>query len=189
MRPLRVMAVLLCASTLAVAAVGCGGGGGTKSTGTKRNTWAANVCGAMTEWGLGLQADSKNLAKGNPNLQTRKTRLVALLEKTVRRADTMIAKVKAAGPPAVKNGPKLQAELVIGLRRTRKSVHDAVPQAKALPTTNRNAFSKGVVVLGAGIDKELAAIGREFKRIGVKYRNKDLNKAISREPACKSLLA
>jgi len=187
----RVLLLLACASALVGAAAGCGsGGGGTKYSGAKPDAWAATVCGALTDWAQGLQADSRTLSADLQNakdISTVKAKFVVFLESASRSAGTMISKVKAAGPPAVKNGDELQSDLEGGLSAAKRSFEKAVAKAKALPAKDPQAFSNGVSNLGQDVEKELTATGEAFNKLGSKYNDKNLNEATSKEPSCSTL--
>ena len=191
MRLPRVLLLLACASALVSAAAGCGsGGGGTKYSGAKPDAWAATVCGALTNWAQGLQADSRTLSADLQNakdISTVKAKFVVFLESASRSAGTMISKVKAAGPPAVKNGDELQSDLEGGLSAAKRSFEKAVAKAKALPAKDPQAFSNGVSNLGQDVEKELTATGEAFNKLGSKYNDKNLNEATSKEPSCSTL--
>lgn len=191
MRLPRVLLLLACASALVGAAAGCGsGGGGTKYSGAKPDAWAATVCGALTDWAQGLQADSRTLSADLQNakdIATVKAKFVVFLESASRSAGTMISKVKAAGPPAVKNGNELQSDLEGGLSAAKRSFEKAVAKAKALPAKDPQAFSTGVSNLGQDVEKELTATGEAFNKLGSKYNDKNLNEATSKEPSCSTL--
>ena len=191
MRLPRVLLLLACASALVGAAAGCGsGGGGTKYSGAKPDAWAATVCGALTDWAQGLQADSRTLSADLQNakdIATVKAKFVVFLESASRSAGTMISKVKAAGPPAVKNGDELQSDLEGGLSAAKRSFEKAVAKAKALPAKDPQAFSTGVSNLGQDVEKELTATGEAFNKLGSKYNDKNLNEATSKEPSCSTL--
>ena len=189
MRLPRVLLVLACASALVGAAAGCGSGGGTKYSGAKPAAWAATVCGALTDWAQGLQADSRTLSadlQSAKDISTVKAKFV-FLESASRSAGTMISKVKAAGPPAVKNGNELQSDLEGGLSAAKRSFEKAVAKAKALPAKDPQAFSTGVSNLGQDVEKELTATGEAFNKLGSKYNDKNLNEATSKEPSCSTL--
>ena len=191
MRLPRVLLLLACASALVGAAAGCGsGGGGPKYSGAKPDAWAATVCGALTDWAQGLQADSRTLSADLQNakdIATVKAKFVVFLESASRSAGTMISKVKAAGPPAVKNGDELQSDLEGGLSAAKRSFEKAVAKAKALPAKDPQAFSNGVSNLGQNVEKELTATGEAFNKLGSKYNDKNLNEATSKEPSCSTL--
>jgi len=186
----RVLLLVACASALVGAAAGCGSGGGTNYSGAKPDAWAATVCGALTDWAQGLQADSRTLSADLQNakdISTVKAKFVVFLESASRSAGTMISKVKAAGPPAVKNGDELQSDLEGGLSAAKRSFEKAVAKAKALPAKDPQAFSNGVSNLGQDVEKELTATGEAFNKLGSKYNDKNLNEATSKEPSCSTL--
>jgi hypothetical protein len=189
-RPLRALALLLCVSTIAVAASGCGGGGGASYSGTKPDAWAATVCGALTAWAQGLQADSRQLSadlSGATDINVVKAKFVSFLEGAESSSGTMVAKVKGAGAPAVKDGAAIQQQLVSGLQAAQASFKRAIGRAKKLSTTDPRAFSKDVAALGKDVQTELNATGEKFQTIGDKYDDKTLNEATSDEPSCQNL--
>jgi hypothetical protein len=187
----RPLLVLSCVSVLALAAAGCGGGGGggTKYSGASPETWAETVCGALTNWAQGLQANSRKLGSGlrNASITTVKARFVVFMTNAGTSADTMIDRVHRVGPPAVKNGEAIQRELETGLRSARASFERAEKRAKMLRTSNAQAFASGVTALGRDIRKELRATGEAFYNLGDKYDNEQLNNATSDEPACNTV--
>jgi len=185
----RSLLVASCVSVLVLAAAGCGGGGGTKYSGASPETWAATVCGALTNWAQGLQANSRKLGSGlrNASITTVKARFVVFMKNAGTSADTMIDRVHRVGPPAVKNGEAIQRELETGLRSARASFERAEKRAKELPTSNAQSFASGVTALGRDIRKELRATGEAFYNLGDKYDNEQLNNATSDEPACNTV--
>jgi hypothetical protein len=190
-RARRILALLLCASTLALAASGCGGdGGGTSYPGTQPKDWAATVCGAMSDWAAGLKADSQRLGSdlsGGTPLPTVKAKFVIFLQNAERSTGRLRARVEGAGPPAVKDGAAIQQRLVSGLERGRASFERAVKRAKKLSTTDRLAFMSGVGALAQETQKELTATGDEFNRLDERYHDKSLNEATSGESSCSNI--
>jgi hypothetical protein len=186
MRTLRVLALLLCASTLALAASGCGGGGKSFS-GAKPDVWAATVCGAVGTWTQGLKASSAQLSSGlsgETDLKVVKARFVSFLETAETSSEAMVTTISAAGAPAVKDGAAIQNDLVTGLEAAQASFTHAVARAKKLSTTDPQAFATGVQALGSDVQKELTDVGTRFNTLGDKYDDTSLNKATSEEPAC-----
>ncbi len=189
MRSLRPLALLLCISTLALAAAGCGGGG-TSYSGTEPSSWAATVCGAVGDWTQGLKAESAKLGPslgGTTDLNVVKRRFVAFLESAERATQAMVAKIRGAGAPAVKDGEAIQNELVSGLEGAEKSFTVAVVRAKKLSTTDYQAFASDVQDLGSDVQQELSEVGAKFNTLGDKYEDSTLNKATTDEPACKEI--
>ena len=119
------------------------------------------------------------------DLKSRKANYVSFVGKAVQRSDTLLSKVKAVGPPAVKNGATLQGDLESAIKAVRKSFAMAVPRANALPTTSQPTFSRKVHDLSKDPGKKLAAMGQIFNQL----HNKDesLNKAMSQDAACQKL--
>jgi hypothetical protein len=190
-RPLRALALLLCVSTLALAASGCGGDEKSFS-GTEPSTWAATVCGAVGDWTRGLQADSARLGAGlggTADIKVVKARFVAFLANAERNTRTMVTRIRGAGAPAVKDGAKIQEDLVKGLEGAQAALTHAAAQAKKLPTSNPQAFQEGVQELGGDVQNELASVGSDFNTLGDKYKDSTLNKATTDEPACKNISA
>ena len=189
MRSLRALALLLCVSTLALAAAGCGGGG-TSYSGTEPSAWAATVCGAVGDWTQGLKAESAQLGAGlggASDLKVVKRRFIAFLETAERNTQTMVTSIRGAGAPAVKDGETIQNELVSGLEGAETSFTHAITRAKALSTTDPQAFVNGVQDLGSDVQQELSEVGAKFNTLGDKYEDSTLNKATTDEPACKEI--
>ncbi len=189
MRPLRALALLLCVSTLALAAAGCGGGG-TSYSGTEPSSWAATVCGAVGDWTQELKAESAQLGAslgGASDLKVVKRRFVAFLESAERNTQTMVTRIRGAGAPAVKDGETIQNELVSGLEGAETSFTRAITRAKKLSTTDPQAFATGVQDLGSDVQQELSEVGAKFNTLGDKYEDSTLNKATTDEPACKEI--
>ena len=191
MRAQRILVLLLCGSTLALAASGCGGGGdGTSYPGTKPEAWAETICGALSDWALGLKADSQRLSADLSSataIKTVKAKFVTFLQNAERSTGRMLTTIKGAGPPAVKDGAAIQQTLVSGLERGRASFERAVARAKKLSTVDRLAFSSGVGALAQDVQKELTATGEEFNDLGERYDDKTLNQATSNESSCSNI--
>jgi len=188
-RPPRALALLLCVSTLALAAAGCGGSEKSYS-GTEPSAWAATVCGAVGDWTRGLQAEGARLGAGlggAGDIEVVKARFVAFLANAERATRAMVTKIRGAGAPAVKDGEKIQEDLVKGLEGAQAALTHAATQAKTLPTSNPQAFQKGVQELGGDVQTELASVGDDFNTLGDKYEDSTLNKATTDEPACKNI--
>ena len=186
----QTIAVLLCASTLALAAAGCGGGSTKSYAGTKPDVWASTVCGALGDWAQGLKDDSTRLGTdlGNTkDLKVVKTKFVAFLVNAESSSRRMINTITGAGAPAVKDGEAIQTQLVTGLGGAQASFARAISRAKKLPTDNPQAFSTGVQNLGRDVQTELTATGEKFSKLGDKYDDKTLNEATSGEASCKQI--
>jgi len=189
----RLLALLSTLATLAFAAAGCGGGGGGSSaSGTKPETWSADVCGALQTWEDDLKSGSQQLSsdiRSSTDLKSVKQKLVAFLQNADQSTEKMVADVKSAGAPAVKDGPAIQSDLESGLTEAQGSFQRAVTQAKKLPTNDPRTLTTGLSSLATTIQGELTATGNHFSNLDTKYDVGDLNKAMAAEPSCKPFVA
>jgi hypothetical protein len=190
----RHLALLSTLVALAFAAAGCGGGGGNDSSasGTKPETWASSVCGALQTWGNDLTSGSQQLRtdiNSSSDLKSVKRKLVAFLKRAEKSSEQMVNQVKAAGAPAIKDGPALQRDLESGLSGPRASFTRAVAQAKKLPTDDPTALATGLSTLAQTIQSELTATGRHFSNLDSKYDLGDLNSAMADERSCKPFVS
>ena len=193
MRLTRLLALLSTLAILAFAAAGCGGGGDSSSaSGTKPETWSADVCGALQTWEDDLKSGSQQLSsdiQSSTDLKSVKQKLVAFLQNAQQSTEKMVADVKSAGAPAVKDGPAIQSDLESGLTEARGSFQHAVTQAKKLPTNDPRALTTGLSSLAQTIQSELTATGNHFSNLDTKYDVGDLNKAMAAEPSCKPFVS
>jgi len=189
----RLLALLSTLATLAFAAAGCGGGGGGSSaSGTKPETWSADVCGALQTWEDDLKSGSQQLSsdiRSSTDLKSVKQKLVAFLQNADQSTEKMVADVKSAGAPAVKDGPAIQSDLESGLTEAQGSFQRAVTRAKKLPTNDPRTLTTGLSSLATTIQGELTATGNHFSNLDTKYDVGDLNKAMAAEPSCKPFVA
>ena len=187
------LAVLLSAAALAFAAAGCGGGGDSSSaSGTKPETWATGVCGALQNWENDLKSGSQKLSsqiRSSSDLKSVKQNLLTFLRNAEQSTATLVGDVKAAGAPAVKDGPTIQRDLESSLNEARGSFHRAVAKAEKLPTNNPQALTAGLSSLAQTIQSELTATGSRFSGLEQKYDFGDLNKALAAEPSCKPFVS
>lgn len=191
---MRLFALLSVVTTLAFAAAGCGGGSSDSSSasGTKPDAWSASVCGALQTWENDLKSGSQQLSsdiRSSSDLKSVKQKLVTFLQNAEQSTEKMVGDVKAAGAPAVKDGPAIQQDLASGLTGARTSFQRAVTQAKKLATNNPQALATGLSKIAQTIQTELTATGNHFSNLDQKYDLGDLNQAMAGEPACKPFIS
>lgn len=177
-------------SAAALVVAGCGGDDGGSASGADPEQYAADVCGAISDWQKELQTSattmqSKLSASSTP--EDVKSELVAFMEGATKSTDDMLAKVKEAGPPAVEDGEALQRDLEQGLGDAQTAFADARDKAKELPTEDRAAFQREASALGATLNQEGGKIGQTFNGLSTKYDSRELNEAFDKEPSCQSL--
>jgi hypothetical protein len=172
----------------ALAASACGGG--SSAGGAPPKQYAADVCGAISGWQKELQTSASSMGSKLGASSTPadvKAKLVEFMDTAVSATDTMVSKVKDAGPPAVDDGAKLQRELENALAKARTAFAQARDKAKSLPTDDQAAFQREATALGTTLNEQGSAISTTFNEIDTKYNSKELNQAFDKEPACKSL--
>lgn len=193
MRLTGTLALISAVAMLAFAAAGCGGGGGGSSaSGTKPETWTASVCGALQTWEDELKSGSQQLRSEIPSstdLKSVKKRVVTFLEEARQSTQKMVDDVKAAGAPAVKDGPAIQHDLESSLTGARDSFKHAATRAKKLPTDDPQALATGLSSLAQAIQGEVTTMGQHFSNLEKKYDFGDLNKAMAGEQACKPFVS
>jgi len=169
----RLLVLVLSVAALAFAAAGCGGGSNdSSSSGTDPETWAADVCGALSTWTDDLKTKSQSLSsdlQSSGDLKEVKSKLVAFLDDAKASTQTMVE------------------DLESGLNEARDTLDNAESKAEDLDTSNPRAFLTGVSNLGQQVQTELQATAEHFKSI--ENTSGDLDKAISNEPACKPFLS
>jgi hypothetical protein len=189
---MRLVVILVSAAVLGFAAAGCGGGGGgDSSSGTKPETWATDVCGALLTWQKDLTSGSQQLGtdiRNSRDVKSVKTKLVAFLQDAGQSTEKMVDDVKSAGAPDVKDGAAIQNDLETGLSQASASFQHAVTQAKKLPTNNPQALAAGLGTLAQTIQSELTATGNRFSSLDTKYDTTELKQAMADEPSCKSFV-
>lgn len=179
---MRLLALLSVLVPLAFAAAGCGGGGGDSSTisGTKPETWATTVCGALQAWKTDLNARGQKLSsdiRSSNDVKSVKQKVIVTLRKAEQNTAKLIEQVNAAGTPAVKDGPAIQRDLASGLAQAHKSFQRALAHAKKLPTNNSEAFIRGLAALP------------QFSSSKTNYDLGELDRAMADEPACKPFVS
>jgi len=189
---MRLVVILVSTAMLAFAAAGCGGGGGGgSSSGTKPETWASDVCGALLTWQRDLTSGSEQLGtdiRSSKDVKSVKTKLVTFLQDAEQSTEKMVDEVKSAGAPDVKDGAAIQNDLETGLSQASGSFQRAVTQAKKLPTNNPQALAAGLGTLAQTIQSELTATGTHFSSLDTKYDTTELKQAMAKEPSCKSFV-
>ena len=156
--------------------------------------WTANFCGSIGSWITQIRARTATYntsitawkKTGNGKISKIRGILVVYVGDTSTLTDTMISKVKDAGPPAVANGAKTQAQVNAALGQVSAIFHKALTQARALPKSNAILFAQKAEVLAATINSGVAAIGPAFAAIG-KTAAPALTRAGRTTAACQNL--
>ena len=188
---MRLAPIAALIAAAALLAAGCGGGDdGGSAAGADPEQYAADVCGAISDWQKELQTSATTMQSKLGTASTPedvKTELVSFMEGATESTDDMLAKVKEAGPPDIEDGEALQRDLEKGLGDAQTAFAAARDKAKELPTGDRAAFQREAQALGTTLNEEGAKIGQTFNGLSTKYDSQELNEAFEKEPSCRNL--
>lgn len=180
----RVLALALVAIVLALAATGCGGG---KSySGAEPDVWVPNFCRVLTGVLEGVDASSARMRadlKGGKDVVVVKARFIRFLKEVEDLVGASITKMKAVGPPAIKDGAAIQHDLEALFADEQAAFTRAIGEAEQLSTTNVPAFRAGVDSISDDLDREMSAV--DWHQLS-KYDDEVLEGTSKKYPACKS---
>jgi hypothetical protein len=156
--------------------------------------WVSVFCGSIVTFQHTLTTTNTQLNKsfaqlkrtGKADAPTVKRKIVSGLTIMVNATGTMIAKIKHVGPPAIKDGAKLQKAVLDGLGLVKKAFGHALASAKKLPTNDAKQFS----TQGLAVAKALQASADKIRAAFIpvqQYSTKELNDAAAKDAACKKL--
>ena len=163
-----------------IALAGCGG-----SSGVSPSAYVKSICTALGNWkqqvqsaGQALQASG--IATASPtNAKAQYVKFVSALLSATRGT---AASLKAAGTPAVKDGPAIAGGLSGGFGRGAQGLSSALARASALPTTSSSAFQSAAGGVTAEIRSALSSIASITPRSSPQLRT-----AALKEPSCRAL--
>jgi hypothetical protein len=138
--------------TVVVALAACG-------SGTKPETWAGQVCDALTPWRaqiaqLNAHAQQQMSSAGTPD-ETQAS-LLELLAGGQTASETARAAVVGAGAPDVDGGAEVAGRFAASLEKTRDAYAHARVALQALATNDASAFYAGVVSVMTTLNAEYA---------------------------------
>ena len=181
----RRMACATLAAGLALA--GCGSHH--HYSGVAPKLWAQTVCDAWDSWQQDTASRLSAFKTKTATLNTasdQRDQLVGLFDALRQTSDQMVTTVKAAGHPAVKEGPAAEDAYVSTLAAFPATYADAKTKAGGLPVDDVTKYTQGVEAISAELNTSLQQITARFSQIDRTYRDSTLTAALS-QPACKSL--
>jgi hypothetical protein len=184
----RTFAALTVAALALLVGSACGGGGETAS-GASPEEWSADVCGALSDWvsDLNQRADAMGAATQNSSsIDDARDKIVEFLDTTVTRTDEMLAKVEAAGNPAVEDGEAIANDLQTELAKIKPVFEQARDSAEELPD-DPQAFLEGAQDLSAEMAAGGGEVGGRLDATMQKYDVPELSQAFDENPACQNL--
>jgi hypothetical protein len=165
--------------------------------GTRENAspkkWVSVFCSSVVSWERSVKSDTakfENVVLGleapDRNLKKARRLMVGFLAGIVAETETMVDEVSTVGPPAIRNGAKLQAGVIDGFTQLIAVFRSAKRSAQTLPTSNAASFARQAKALGNRIQSGTNRIGTAFTALG-KYSTPTLDAAAKKDPDCQKL--
>jgi hypothetical protein len=156
--------------------------------------WASAFCGSFLTWEQAAKTGAAKLTKvlnalaksGHANLKNERAQLVGFLGGFRAATGRLQASMKAVGPPAVKNGGKIQTIIRSGIAKAQAAVAAGEKQAAALPTNNTAVFVRETNSLAKSFTTTFDKLANSFSVLK-KYSPPSLTAAAKADPACKKL--
>jgi hypothetical protein len=168
--PALLIVILLCA--------GCGSSGSKVSAGT----YVKTVCSAISplERDVGIRSSALNNSTATNATQAKQT-LQGFLNAIEQDSEHAVSQIRSAGTPDISNGKAVSGAIVSAFSQLRDAMKVAVTKAASLPTDTPTSFNSAAQALTTSVRGSLNNIDASG------LTNPELEKAASKEPACKSL--
>jgi hypothetical protein len=169
--PALLIALLLCA--------GCGSGGSSK---VSASSYVKSVCSAISP--LSSDVSTRLTALNNttaPNATVAKKTLQGFLDAIEQDSEHAVSRLRSAGTPDISSGESVSAAIVKTFTELRNTMRVAVTRSHSLPTDSPSSFNAAAEALTTSVRGALNKIDASG------LTNRDLEKAASKEPACKNL--
>jgi hypothetical protein len=163
--------LLLCA--------GCGSGGSSK---VSAGSYVKSVCSAISplERDVVNRSSALNNSTASNATDAKKT-LQGFLHAVEQDSQNAVSRIRAAGTPDISGGKTVAGAIVRTFSELRDAMKVAVTKSQALPTTSPSSFNSAAQALTTSVRGSLNSIDASG------LSNPELEKAASKEPACKSL--
>ncbi len=167
---------------------GCGGGGGSGggSATVKPEAWAESVCSAVGTWVKDIEAKTESIKAATADVTdpaAAKQQLATFTDDILTTTDGMLAGVKGAGTPDVKDGATIEKALNEGLGTVKPIFEQLKSGVAALPTDSPEAFVAGAEVLQATIGQGLDAFGSSLSGVS----SPELDKVFDANATCQAV--
>jgi hypothetical protein len=163
--------LLLCA--------GCGSGGDAK---VSAGSYVKSVCSAISplERDVVNRSSALNNSTASNAADAKKT-LQGFLNAIEQDSENAVSKIRAAGTPDISGGKNVSGAILRTFSELRDAMKIAVTKSKGLPTSSASSFNTAAQALTTSVRGSLNNIDASG------LSNPELEKAASKEPACKSL--
>ena len=169
--PSLLIVLLLCA--------GCGSSGSSK---VSAGTYVKSVCSAISPLERDVVTRSSALNNSTAtNATEAKRTLQGFLKAIEQDSEHAVSQIRAAGTPDISGGKTVSGAIVKTFSELRDAMKAAVTKSHALPTSSASSFNSAAQALTTSVRGSLNNIDASG------LTNPALEKAASKEPACKSL--
>jgi hypothetical protein len=169
--PALLIVLLLCA--------GCGSSGSSK---VSAGTYVKSVCSAISplERDVATRSSALNNSPASNATEAKRT-LQGFLNAIEQDSEHAVSQIRSAGTPDISGGKTVAGAIVRTFSELRNAMKIAVTKSQALPTTSASSFNTAAQALTTSVRGSLNSIDASG------LSNRDLEKAASKEPACRSL--
>jgi hypothetical protein len=169
--PALLIVLLLCA--------GCGSSGSSKVT---AGSYVKSVCSAISplESDVVNRSSALNNSSASNATDAKKT-LQGFLNAIEQDSENAVSRIRSAGTPDISGGKTVAGAIVRTFSELRDAMKVAVTKSQALPTSSASSFNSAAQALTTSVRGSLNNIDASG------LSNPELEKAASKEPACKSL--
>jgi hypothetical protein len=169
--PALLIVVLLCA--------GCGSSGSSKIS---ASSYVKSVCSAISplERDVVTRSSALNNSTASNAIEAKKT-LQGFLDAIEQDSEHAVSQIRSAGTPDISNGKAVSGAIVRAFSELRDAMKVALTKSQSLPTDSATSFNSAAQALTTSVRGSLNNIDASG------LTNPDLEKAASKEPACKSL--
>jgi hypothetical protein len=167
--------------TVLLLCAGCGSGSGGSSK-VSAGSYVKSVCSAISPLERDVVTRSSALNNSTAtNATEAKQTLQRFLNAIEQDSENAVSKIRAAGTPDISGGKTVSGAIVRTFSELRDAMKVAVTKSQALPTNSAASFNTAAQALTSSVRGSLNSIDASG------LSNPDLEKAASKEPACKSL--
>jgi hypothetical protein len=176
-----VVAVLV--TTTALLAAGCGGSNDTTTaTASPQDQWAADVCGAMSDWKSSITTIATDFSSG-----VSKDVLTQKVDDAEQATSDLVDQLRAIGPPETEAGDQAKAEIDKFADTTKSSVDSIKTEADSLQGSGVIGLTAGVASITAELDTIVQTGKTTLSDVEQLDASGELKTAIENDSTCQSL--
>jgi hypothetical protein len=183
LRRLTVATLAVLVTTAALLAAGCGGSDDT-TTASPQEQWAADVCGAISDWKSSITTIATDFSSG-----ISKDALTQKVDDAEQATSDLADQLKSIGRPETESGDQAKAEIDQFADTTKSSVDQIKTEAASLEGSSLVGFTTGVANIAAELDT-IVQTGKttltDVEQLDASARG-ELKTAIENDPTCQSL--